>query len=114
MRNTAELVLRDIGKERLPAYVDLTESVTGIGYQLIFRFENGYGASVVRVFLTGRYEIGVLAFNGPDRSITDSNHTLVYDTPVTSDVLMNRTPEQVAAILCQIAALPSIDVWSKQ
>jgi len=41
------------------------------GIQKIYRFENGYGASVVQIpgsleGMTNRWEVGVIAFIGPD------------------------------------------------
>lgn len=68
--------------------------------QMLVTFTNGYTASVVRGlgtygFSDGLWEVAVMHGN-----------TLVYDTPVTDDVLGYRTAEQVNQILSQIAALP--------
>ena len=73
-------------------------------HQWIYRFPNGYGASVVRGQLTyggdrGLYELGVIVFDG-------DQYQLTYDTPVTDDVLGWLTIPDVAARLLQIAALP--------
>ena len=56
-----------------------------IKQQLIFKFDNGYGASVVRGPYTyggdsGLFELAVIKFDG-------NRHDLVYDTPITNDVL---------------------------
>lgn len=71
--------------------------------QHIYRFTNGYSASVIQGPHTyggraGLWEIAVLG--GPDERI-------VYDTPVTDDVLGYLTDDQVAEALLAIAALPS-------
>lgn len=76
-----------------------TRSLHG-GEQRKYRFDNGYGASVVRHRYSyggdeGLFELAVL---GPD------DH-LVYDTPVTNDVLGYLTDEDVQATLLQIADL---------
>ena len=51
------------------------------GYRRVYKFDNGYGASVVSNRMSyggerGLFEIAVL----------DSNGKIVYDTPVTNDV----------------------------
>ena len=71
------------------------------GWQLCYRFPNGYGASVVRTAYTyggdrGLWELAVL----------DPDGRLCYSTPVTQDVLGYLTPEEVNAALSQIEALP--------
>ena len=63
-------------------------------------FDNGYGASVVCNESSyggqkGLYELGVL----------DKDGNLTYDTPITSDVVGNLTPEEVTNILIQIQDL---------
>lgn len=68
--------------------------------QAIVKFDNGYGASVVRHAYSyggsrGLYELAVL----------DSDGDLTYSTPVTSDVLGFLTKADVAAALVEIAAL---------
>jgi hypothetical protein len=74
------------------------------GYQKVWQFPNGYGASVVSGPYTyggeqGLFELAVLRFD-------DSGYTLTYDTPITSDVLGHLTPEDVATTLDAIEALP--------
>jgi len=70
------------------------------GIQRIFKFANGYGASVVCNFGTyggkeGKFELAVLNKNG----------CLTYDTPITSDVIGYLTEEEVQTILKQIDEL---------
>lgn len=74
-----------------------------IKQQIVFKFDNGYGASVVRGPYTyggdeGLFELGVLKFDG-------NRSGLVYDTPITNDVLGWLTGDQVLDRLNQIKAL---------
>lgn len=66
--------------------------------QRTYRFENGYAASVI----TGGYgndeypyEIAVM-----------HGETIVYDTPITEDVIGYLNGDGVARVLSEIAALP--------
>ncbi len=60
-------------------------------------FSNGYTASVVR-FSNGSYEVAVL-YDG----------TLVYDTPVTADVVRCETRAQADSVVDRIMDLPPRD-----
>lgn len=76
------------------------------GTQQVHRFDNGYGASVVRSPYTyggldGLYEVGVIVFDG-----ASNNYQLTYSTPITDDVLGYLTADEVDDTLAQIAALP--------
>lgn len=76
----------------------------GYGEQKIWRFDNGYGASVVRGPYTyggdaGLYELALLKDDGT--GVLD----LEYGDVVNGDVLGYLTPEQVAAKLDEIEAL---------
>lgn len=76
------------------------------GVQKLFRFANGYGASVVRFSgsyggTAGLWELAVIKFTGD--GITD--FTLDYTTPITDDVLGHLSDEGVDAVLCRIEAL---------
>ena len=66
----------------------------------VFRFPNDYGASVIPDGIW--FELAVLHFHGP----AEHEHRLVYDTPVTSDVLRGLSVAEVAEELDRIAALP--------
>ena len=73
--------------------------------QWIYRFPNGYGASVVCGPYTyggeaGKYELGVIVFSGDEFQLT-------YSTPVTDDVLGWLDIDDVAAKLAAIARLPA-------
>ena len=70
------------------------------GYQLIYKFDNGYGASVVKHDFSyggkdGRYEVAVL----------DNEGALCYDTPITSNVLGYLNMSEVDKILVNISHL---------
>jgi hypothetical protein len=72
----------------------------GSGIISRIKFDNGYGASVVKGPHTyggneGLYELAVL----------DSNHELTYSTPVTNDVEGYLTEEDVTVLLKQIQNL---------
>lgn len=70
------------------------------GSQWKFRFPNGYGASVIDDGYgaeAGLYELAVLR----------GGH-IVYDTPITDDVLGWLTEDQVTEALDQIEALPEV------
>jgi hypothetical protein len=77
------------------------------GECLVYRFDNGFGASVVRNNYSyggseGLWELGVIRFVGEDF------WDLVYDTPITDDVIGSQTEEEIADLLVQIAALPPL------
>jgi hypothetical protein len=81
------------------------------GTQKVYRFANGYGASVVRFygsygFEAGNWELGVVKFTG-------DNWKLTYETPVTNDVIGYLTAEEVEATLDQIEALPAAEEKTK-
>lgn len=72
------------------------------GGQIVYRFPNGYGASVIRHEYSyggpqGLFELAVLDGKG-----------LCYDTPVTEDVEGHLTPAEVDRLLLQIKALPPV------
>ncbi len=84
------------------------------GIQRIYRFPNGYGASVVRFSMPfGRgygsytsneseWELAILRFtseNGPD------GFELDYETGITDDVMGHLTESQVEKVLKKIAKL---------
>ena len=70
------------------------------GYQLLYTFDNGYGASVVKHDFSyggknGKYELAVL----------DKDGSLCYDTPITEDVVGHRTMGEVENLLAEISYL---------
>jgi hypothetical protein len=76
------------------------------GVQKIFRFTNGYGASVVRHAFSyggvgGLWELAVLKFHGPDIY----QFGLDYNTPITDDLIDRITEDEVDALLDRIEQL---------
>jgi len=61
------------------------------GYQIIYRFPNGYGASIVN----NKYSHGT---------------ELTYETPVAPDVIGHVSPEDIKVILDEIRMLPEKDL----
>ena len=71
------------------------------GIQVVYRFHNGYGASVIKTPVTGPgWELAVLRWDGQRARPT-------YDTPVTSDVEPGLSWEEVKGLLRQIEQLPA-------
>ena len=94
-------------KYRRPAIIEYgpdDKSVTSIQY--IYRFPNGYGASVAK-FSTSEghaldlWELAVTTWSD------DGDH-LNYSTPITDDVIGNLTSNMVCDILGKIICLPAI------
>lgn len=78
------------------------------GTQTIYKFPNGYGASVIcgGLYTFGDdehpYELAVIKFR------TDKDgFDLCYDTPITDDVIGYQTGEQIIQLLMQIKDLPN-------
>lgn len=74
------------------------------GEQIIYKFDNGYGASVVRHRYSyggdnGLWELAVIKF------IDDTNWNLTYDTPVTGDVIGYLEWPGVQELLAKIKSL---------
>ena len=69
------------------------------GYQDIYRFENGYGASVVNHSGSYGIELGVIQFFDNDE------WHLTYETTVSSDVIGHLNYEALVDLLIRIQAL---------
>jgi hypothetical protein len=71
------------------------------GIQARVNFPNGYGASVVR---------GAYSYGGPaglyELAVITADGELVYDTPITDDVLGWLSEDSVTKALAEIEALP--------
>ena len=67
--------------------------------QKIYRYDNGFGASIINNPMSNSLELAVLEFDGDDWEI-------VYDTPIADDVLSYLDLEEVFEIFKQIKALP--------
>lgn len=72
------------------------------GIQTIYRFDNGYGASIVNHSYSYGTEMAVIRFDGND---IDSFH-LCYDSGITNDVLGHLSPADVDRYLGLIEKLP--------
>lgn len=73
------------------------------GVQAKLAFDNGYSVSVIQGY--GTYT------NGPDEwevAVMYGNE-LVYDTPITNDVIGHLSREGVTEVMRQVAALPPRD-----
>ena len=73
------------------------------GQQLIYRFENDYGASVIYRygsygFEEGLLELGVIIWNGNQWNLT-------YSTKITNDVIGYLSPKRVENLLKKIKEL---------
>lgn len=80
--------------------VEKTDMPEVDGYQLVYKFDNGYGASVVKHNFSyggkkGLYELAVL----------DKDGGLCYDTPITEDVVGHLTMGEVENLLAEISYL---------
>jgi hypothetical protein len=76
------------------------------GLRKVYRFSNGYGASVIKHQFSyggdeGLWELAVLRFTGAD----NSDCVIDYSTPITGDVIGYLTPDEVEEILSQIEVL---------
>lgn len=87
---------------------------SGRGIQKIYRFKNGYGASVVRLDMPfgggyasytsneNEWELAVVKFTHK----TKIHFDLDYNTGITSDVMGHLTKPEVEKVLQKIASLP--------
>jgi hypothetical protein len=87
--------------------VKYTEKELNGGVQRLYRFENGYGASVIRHNISygrdeGLWELAVIRYRYPD----SGSYVLVYDTPIADDVIGHLTEPEVEKLLMDIEALP--------
>ena len=74
------------------------------GYQWIFKFDNGYGASVINNFMSyidekGLFELAVIEFD------EDGDIDLCYDTEITDNVIDYLSNEEVMELLYKIKDL---------
>lgn len=81
-------------------YIPIKKRELNGGVQYKFKFQNGYGASVIRHEFSygsseGLWELAVL----------DSEGELTYTTPITKDVIGYMTEEEVEQILTKIKEL---------
>lgn len=79
-----------------------TRSING-GTQNIYRFPNGYGASIVNHSFSYGTELAVIKFN----SANDEDFNIVYDTPITDDVIGHCSSNKIISLLKNISELPT-------
>lgn len=96
-------------------YIPIVEKqhAVGNGIHKIFRFPNGFGASVVRFKTFGTYgsytnnenewELAVIKFN--NMPPYNEDFELVYNTDITDDVMGHLTEKEVEEILDKISLL---------
>jgi hypothetical protein len=77
------------------------------GVQKEYRFDNGYGASVIQHNYSygneqGLWELAVIKWD-------DEWYDLVYDTDITEDVIGNLTLDEVQEILVRIESLKGVE-----
>lgn len=79
-----------------------------LGYpQTIYKFSNGYGASVIKFnYVYFRIEIAVLRFD------ENGNWDIDYSTPITNDVIGGLNEESRDSVLQQIFELKEIKQWN--
>lgn len=100
------------------------------GVQRIYKFPNGYGASVVRFKMPSSLSFGLLARTCADNETYGSytnnenewelaviedikgeglgvDYKLTYDTPITDDVIGHLEEDDVEKILLKISQLPT-------
>ena len=98
-------------KEKIEPVIE-REHPAGNGIQKIYRFENNYGASVVQFKTISEFfssytddetewELAVIKFNSEDNLDFD----LIYNTPITDDVIGHLKEEEVQKILNKIKKL---------
>jgi len=86
--------------------IPIKEREINDGQQKIYKFDNGYGASVVQHSFSygheqGLWELAVIKFEGDGMD----DWSLCYSTPITSDVIGHLTLEEVEEILKKIKKL---------
>ena len=84
--------------------VIVERSING-GTQVIHKFDNNFGASVVRHDFSygheeGLWELGVIEFTGDKWNLT-------YETEITDDVIGHLSDEDVSELLTKIEQLES-------
>ncbi len=87
----------------------LTRQTEFSGVQSVYKFDNGYGASVIKSRYSyggqsGLWKLAVLEFS------TNEEWHLTYNTPITADVRGYLTQQEVNDLLVEISELPSREV----
>ena len=80
------------------------------GVHYVFRFENGYGASVIKAYWTyggmkDLWELAVIRFFGEE----NDEYKLDYDTEITDNVCGYKTDDDIRELLARIKELENPD-----
>jgi hypothetical protein len=92
----------------------VSESKLFDGVQMLYRFENGYGASIVQHMHSyggedGLWELAVIQWGEGLAELGKDHWDFVSDTPVTDDVIGHLQWSTVVEILADIKDLPPIE-----
>lgn len=88
--------------EKIQDYIVSADSNTRGGVQIVFRFENNLGASVINHNGSYGVELAVAKFNSEDNDDWD----ICYTTPITSDVIgYIETEDELISLLNSIKNL---------
>lgn len=106
-----------MSEEQVTEIQPMTEKThpVGMGVQRLYRFDNGFGASVVQFSMptpsglfagsyganAGLWELGVIRWTGDEFHLT-------YETPITDDVIGHLDLDEVQEILRRIRDLPAV------
>ena len=104
-----ELMLEIVKFGHIDYLTDIRPHPAGPGWQLRYRFPNGYGASVIRWQMTiAGYSSGSYGAEAGlwELAVLDPAGEICYSTPITVDVLGWQTPEDINSALTQIMELP--------
>ncbi|GAA3305983.1 hypothetical protein [Nonomuraea dietziae] len=70
----------------------------------VYRFANGFGASIVRATERSGVELAVVTWEST--ASADDDYHVTDQTPITNDVVARLTPEELTDLLVRIHALP--------
>lgn len=102
----------ELNYEGYEKYLIASEIVPDERAQYVFMFDNGYGASVVKChpmsygWKSDLWELAVVRDSRYSHIINDRLWYIVYDTPITNDVIGYLTDDRVKVLLDKIKALP--------
>ncbi|EKZ4888741.1 hypothetical protein QNS99_002391 [Listeria monocytogenes] len=88
--------------EEFKEYTINNKNINFFNQQILYKFPNNYGASVVSGPYAYGLELAVIFFSNNN----DDDWSLVYDTPVTNDVLGHLDKESLKQALEDIYNLP--------
>ena len=88
----------------------LGKGLVAVGTHYVFRFENGYGASVIKAYWTyggmkDLWELAVIRFFGED----NNEYKLDYNTEITDDVCGYKNDDDIRELLARIKTLENPD-----